>query len=406
MVVRRLRSGEIAYYWTPRPKDLQAGFATQGEALGTSYGAAIDRAAALNAHLDAWRHRREGAKDLDAGPRFGTVRWVFERYRRSAAFARVSERSQPEYLRALARIEELPTKTVDRVGDLQVTSISARAADKIYDALQNGPRGKRVRQANLSIDIARRAWKIVRRLYPDVIPLENPFEGVLKIRSSGTKVAATRAEAYALANALKEIGEPHLGAAALICFEWLQRPENVLTGKITWPDYRPPDHPQHVRIFHHKTGEVVLQPLEAEGRKLYPELEVYLADLPRIGVPIVVTKGSRGPSRPYAMVYAQAKVREARETAELGSHVTLDACRHGGMTELGDAELAEQGVMALSGHKTPQAARLYVKRTERQRITAATKRRQWVEANETETRVEMEEGARSRNGTKKSTNRE
>jgi len=28
--------------------------------------------------------------------------------------------------------------------------------------------------------------------------------------------------------------------------------------------------------------------------------------------------------------------------------------------------------MALSGHKTPQAARLYVKRTERQRITAAT----------------------------------
>jgi len=45
-------------------------------------------------------------------------------------------------------------------------------------------------------------------------------------------------------------------------------------------------------------------------------------------------------------------------------------------------------VMALSGHKTPQAARLYVKRTERQRIAAATKRRQWVEANETETRVE------------------
>jgi hypothetical protein len=33
------------------------------------------------------------------------------------------------------------------------------------------------------------------------------------------------------------------------------------------------------------------------------------------------------------------------------------------MTELGDAELVEQGVMALSGHKTVQAARLYAKRT-------------------------------------------
>jgi type V secretory pathway adhesin AidA len=106
------------------------------------------------------------------------------------------------------------------------------------------------------------------------------------------------------------------------------------------------------------------------------------------------------------MVYAQAKVREARESAKLGAHVTLDACRHGGMTELGDAELAEQGVMALSGHKTPQAARLYVKRTELQRITAATKRRQWIEANEKATRVDLEGGGTSRPGTKESTKRE
>lgn len=31
-----------------------------------------------------------------------------------------------------------------------------------------------------------------------------------------------------------------------------------------------------------------------------------------------------------------------------------------------DADLTEQGVMTLSGHKTPAAARLYVKRTEKQ----------------------------------------
>ena len=72
------------------------------------------------------------------------------------------------------------------------------------------------------------------------------------------------------------------------------------------------------------------------------------------------------------------------------------------MTELGDAELAEQGVMALSGHKTPQAARLYVKRTEHQRVRAAAKRRSFVEANETATRVGMEGDAESRNGTKRS----
>jgi hypothetical protein len=402
MVVRLLRNGELAYYWTPRRKDLRSGFTIPGEALGCSYGDAIERAGTLNLHLDAWRRGRLEAKDPDAGPKFGTVAWLFERYRRSAAFDRVSARSRPEYLRALKRIEELPTKTGGHVGNLLASSISARAADKIYAALQNGPRGKRVRQANLSIDIGRRAWKIVRRLYPNVVGTENPFEGVLKIAGSKTKIAATRAEAYALAETLKAIGEPHLGAAALICFEWLQRPENVLTGKITWGDYRSGDHPNHVRILHHKTGEVVVQPLEDGGRKLFPELEEYLAELPRLGVAMVVTKGSRGPSRPYAMVYAQAKVREAREQAGLGSHVTLDACRHGGMTELGDAELAEQGVMALSGHKTPRAARLYVKRTEHQRVRAAAKRRNFVEANEPTTRVEMEGGAKSRNGTKRS----
>jgi hypothetical protein len=57
------------------------------------------------------------------------------------------------------------------------------------------------------------------------------------------------------------------------------------------------------------------------------------------------------------MVSAQAKVREPRELVGFGSQVTLDACRHGGMTELGHVELAEQAVMALARHKTPRAAR-------------------------------------------------
>ena len=47
----------------------------------------------------------------------------------------------------------------------------------------------------------------------------------------------------------------------------------------------------------------------------------------------------------------------------LGNHVTRDACRHGGLTELGDAGATEFEGMAASMHKTPQALRLYVKRS-------------------------------------------
>jgi hypothetical protein len=60
--------------------------------------------------------------------------------------------------------------------------------------------------------------------------------------------------------------------------------------------------------------------------------------------------------------------------------LTLAACRHGGLTELGDAGLTEQGGMALSGHRTPEALRIYEKRTDVQRAIGARKRRAWVEA--------------------------
>jgi hypothetical protein len=94
---------------------------------------------------------------------------------------------------------------------------------------------------------------------------------------------------------------------------------------------------------------------------------------------MVLTSGRRGLARPYSDEYAQRKVREARSRAGLGSHVTLDACRHGGLAELGDAGATEFEGMAASMHKTPQALRLYVKRSETQRISAARKRRRLIE---------------------------
>jgi hypothetical protein len=49
------------------------------------------------------------------------------------------------------------------------------------------------------------------------------------------------------------------------------------------------------------------------------------------------------------------------------------------MTELGDGGLTEPQIMSLSAHETPTAARVYVKRTELQRMSAARKRRQFVD---------------------------
>jgi sugar phosphate isomerase/epimerase len=328
---------------------------------------------------------------------FGTVAWLFDLYLRSPAFEnRVSERSRYEYRRALRRIENIPTTTGSNVSELHVDSLTPAAVDKLYARLQVGPRGRRVRQANLSVDIAKRAWDVVARLHPSVV-LANPWKGVERDTRKHTKPAATRAEAYKLANALREIGEPHLGAAALIAYEWHQRPEHIRAGDLTWADYRPPQRPDAVYIRHPKTGEKGWIPLEDESGPLYPEIDAYLRELPRLGLPIVLTAGRRGPARPYSAEYAQRKVREARERAGLGAHVTLDACRHGGLTELGDAGATEFEGMAASMHKTPQALRLYVKRSEIQRMSAARKRRALVEGNIRSPSVGMERQTKSRN---------
>lgn len=306
----------MAYFWEPQTRDKRRGCPVHAEALGTDYGVAVERARLLNQHLDAWRHGQGGTKHAIERRGHGTVAWLFDTYQRSAGWEKkVSPRSRYEYKRALARIEDVTTTIGGTVADLPVASISPAAADKIYAALQNGPRGKRIRQANLSIDVARRAWKVVRRLHPGVIPSENPWTGVLRDTTSAAKPACTREEAYQLANMLRTIGEPHLGAAALICFEWHQRPEHVRKGDITWADYRPPHRPDAVQIRHPKTGVKGWVPLEDDFGPLFPELEAYLVGLPRLGLPIVLTAGRRGPIPP-SMPSARCARRGPRLTSD------------------------------------------------------------------------------------------
>jgi hypothetical protein len=58
----------------------------------------------------------------------------------------------------------------------------------------------------------------------------------------------------------------------------------------------------------------------------------------------------------------------------VSERLTLDACRHGGMTELEEAELTEGQGRALSGHKTAQAYRGYAKETMKRALAATRKR--------------------------------
>jgi len=227
---------------------------------------------------------------------------VFNTYKGSLAWRRkVAARSRPDY----ERIMRLTVRHAEQEGPS-----GGLAGDPVHHAGGGGqtlrqdfagPNGKRPRQAEKLVTNARRAWAVVRRLHPEHFDekVPNPWIGVeMEIRTKGTKPAATRDQAYAFAWGCVERGVPEVGAAAVICFEWLQRPENVLAGYVRWPEYRSAQYPTMIRVEHHKTRKMVLHPLEetqgSDGLLFYAEAEEILAKVPRRGIPIVLRQYQDG----------------------------------------------------------------------------------------------------------------
>jgi integrase len=229
-------------------------------------------------------------------PVYSTIRWLFQEYRRSKAYTeKVSPRSRPDYERTMLLVENIVTSKGDKLGDRKIKAVTPISADKIYGIILTAREGQRPRQAEKAVALCRRAWAVVHRLHPSEFnrDLPNPWIGVtMQRRVKSKKPAVTRDQVYAFARGAIERGRPEAAAAAVICYEWPQRPENVLAGVLRWPDYRGKEWPNAIKILHHKTGATVWHPLEETNGGVatvfYPEAEAVLAKLPRRGVPMIL----------------------------------------------------------------------------------------------------------------------
>jgi hypothetical protein len=164
----------------------------------------------------------------------------------------------------------------------------------------------------------------------------------------------------------------------VICFEFLQLPENVLAGDVRCSDYRSHAAPDAIRIEHHKTGANVLHPLvdPKEGSPLYPDAEAVLASVPKRGIPLVL-KGAAGRDIRALYCDADGEDRAQGRCAGLSKTFTLNACRHGGMTELEEAGLIDGQGRALSAHRS-KAYEGYAKRTLKRALGATRRQRAHV----------------------------
>ena len=387
VIAKRLAHSTTGFYFNVPTRYRQLGCEISNEPLGNDYTVAcgVDgkggRAAALNGLFDEWWKIKNG-EPVESIARYGTVDWLFREYKASKRYEkRVSARTRPDYERLMLLVCDLATKRGDHVGQRPIKSITPRAADKIYEQVCDGPNGPRPRQGEKVVALCRAAWRVVHRLYPDCFDrqLPNPWDGVtMEQRTKTTKPAATREQVYQFAWGAIEAGRPESAAAAVICFEFLQRPENVLAGYLAWPDYRGQNAPNAIKITHHKTGAIVWHPLEEttdEGAvKFYGDAEAVLAHLPRRGIAMVLKPRRDGTSEPYTAMQMSKIVRKLRDQLGLPASFTLDACRHGGMTELEEAELTDGQGRALSGHRTQRAYEGYAKRTMERALPATRKR--------------------------------
>jgi hypothetical protein len=414
VIPKRLADGTTGFYFNIPTRYRKQGCTIPNEPLGNDYATACGpdgiggRAAALNGLLDEWLKIKKG-EAVESIARYGTVDWLFREYKGSKRFReRVSQRTRPDYERLMQLVVNLLTKRGDTVGQRSVKAITPLAADKVYEQVCNGPNGARPRQGEKVVALCRAAWRVVHRLHPGAFNREvpNPWEGVTKQRRTmATKPAATREQVYRFATGAMEAGRPEAAAAAVICFEFLQRPENVLAGYLTWPDYRGPDAPTAIKINHHKTGAVVWHPLEEETDqgvvKFYAEAEAVLAALPRRGIAMILKQRRDGTYEPYTAMQMAKIVRKLRDQLALPATFTLDSCRHGGMTELEEAALTDGQGRALSGHRTQRAYQGYAKQTLARALPATRKRYAHALANAQGTNVQNATGSSVQNEVKR-----
>ena len=112
---------------------------------------------------------------------------------------------------------------------------------------------------------------------------------------------------------------------------------------------------------------------------------------------MILQEADEGKFKPFSFSGMQKIVQRMRKELKRPTCFTLDACRHGGMTELEEAELTDGQGRALSAHRTKESYEGYAKRKLPRALSATRKRYAHVLANASETARQNGEVAERQN---------
>lgn len=411
-----LAGGRWGYYFEPptwarrlKPGDDRGPCPVGPEQLGTDYEAAVRRVeTTLLPLFDSWRTR--GLSDLTpSSAREGTLEWLFKAYRDTDKFKKLSRKMRKLHDAGFKLVADYQLKDGRRLGDVTLGLIDGGVVDRLYEKLlplrdregeplpllRDGAPviidGEPVFQerrvtVNHAMKSCRRAWNVGIRAHKAIVPAANPFVRMGLLPAGGGVMAATWPELQVAVAQADAMGLASLGTALMLTWEWLQREEHIFSA-FQLAHYRPKDRPNEVHVVHPKNGTAVWIPLfDAGGAVLFPELMARMDALKRDRVgagPLFVRDWidrSAGVRLPWVTAagllnHMSKKIKAIVKAAGLDPALTFTSFRHGGLTELGDADLTDAQIRAVSRHKSSQVLPRYIKRTEKQIIAAVHKRR-------------------------------
>ena len=386
-----LKGGGWGYFFHTPSWARKAGCPLQNEPLGTDYETAVARAeTVLLPAFDAWRTGGASEAPTLAIAAVGTLDWMFTEYRTDRRYTKLDGKTKRNHENGFKLVGGHVLKDGRRLGQVRVTTITTAVTDALYEKLlivtdkEGNAIGERRTTVNHAMKSCRRAWNIVARRHPGKLPLVNPF-AQMGLRSSDRETpTATFEELKIFRTKAVEMGLPSLATAALIGWEWLQR-ETDIFATFSVLHYRPKEHPNMVRVVDEKTKNESWIPLvDDAGVALYPELMAELDAIKRDrigGLMLCRDWGDRGPWPTWPkpdqpdFTHVSRKVKEVIRAAGLRDELSFTSFRHGGFTEGGDAELTDREMLAQGRHTTVKVLPKYTKRTTRQIMNGAKKRR-------------------------------
>jgi hypothetical protein len=404
---RSLAGGHWGYFFEPPTWARRTGCPVAAEPLGQDYDLAVRRAEdVLLKAFDSWR--TGGLSDMvPIGPAVGTFDWLVLVFKGHLAWKEIDRKTQRLYEQGLKLFSDHILKDHSRVGSKNLRDFNRGFVDAVYakllvkeskDAQGNLVTRTRRRFANAAMIACRRAWNVGKRAEEKIVPEVNPFAKMgLKRLGPGEKPretpTATWEELDLFRAKARELGYSSVGTAALAAFEWLQREEHLI-GAVLLSHYRPAERPDAVRVVHPKNGEEAWWPLFDEKQQqpdrypLFPEL---MAELDAIKAQSVVAIDGlmfrrdhphRRGKVPLPWItprgdldYFRSVVKKIIRAAGLRDELSFASFRHGGFTEGADADITDAELRAAGRHRSARQLPTYAKRTRKQLISVAIKRR-------------------------------